>query len=228
MEEKPEFEVVRKEPTYHKFEDAYGRLRKSEQDLLEKTHIMKPNYIAEKCDEYGLVPSEQYKTKYDNGPFNEIQTNMKKEFPADKKEGDIKYTSLTDKQAAQVYPSSEYAIRYKAIADNIAGADKKNHPNASQTNKSYKASKEWRWFDTGARIAEGLSSWYGPHPLRTNDKTSLLFTNPEPKLRIWQTSHLENTVNTPLSNYYKYVNDDDHWVNPNVVNLDDNKPKGEK
>ena len=269
-------EVVHKKPTYHKFESAYSKLRDAEHDLINHNYNMS-KYDGELWKE---IPKEKQSSnfKYDDKPFKEIQTNVKHPFPTN-----IKYDVTTDghggwktltpnKDPAQSYPKSEYAIRYKALADEIADQDKSNQADkqvdaggyveerrynedgdeddedgmndeeaynvfkARLDSKPYSISNDLYWKSPGYMIANNLMP-KGSHPtspvmhqdgkLVPSKKRATV--NALIRVKGLDTNgDFEKTVNTPLSKYYKYVNDDDHWVNSKTVELDDDNQKGDK
>ena len=280
-EQKPDLEIVKKKPTYTKFEAAYGKLRNAERDLLEHNYYTS-KYDAGRNELWDNIPQEkQYSNyQYDDKPFKEIQANMKHPYPTN-----IKYDATTkpnanghnfipNKDTLKPYPKSEYAIRYKALADEIADQDKSNeadkqveaggyteehyidedgdevdeddengmndeeaynHFKDELDSKPYKISKELYWSSPGSMAVDLMKK--GPNPVGPIMHQDGKLIPPKKRSQINVVDSLnslkgndnfEQTVNTPLSKYYKYVNDDDHWVNPNVVDLDETNKEGNK
>ena len=274
-EQKPDLEVIKKKPSYTKFEAAYGKLRNAERDLLNQNYNTSI-YSAGRNELWSKVPPEKQNTnyKYEDGPFKEIQANMKHPYPTN-----IKYEAKTidnggtlryfpNKDTLKPFPKSEYAIRYKAIADEIADQDKDNeaekkvdaggyteehyinedgdeddedgmndeeawnHFKDELDSKPYAISRDLRYNWPGSMAVDLMKK--GPNPtgpvmhqdgkLIPPKKRSTINVLDGPN-SLGSNDNFEQTTNTPLSKYYKYVNDDDHWVNPNVVDLDEEPNK---
>ena len=279
-EQKPDLEVVHKQPTYHKFEAAYGKLRNAEGDLIDQNYNTS-KYDAGSNQLWNEIPQDAQSSnyKYDDKPFKEIQANMKHPYPTNIKydittnhDGD--WNSLTpNKDPTKPYPKSEYAIRYKAIADEIADKDKSNeaekkveaggyteehyidedgdeddengmndeeawnHFKDELDRKPYRISSDLYWSSPGFMSVKLMKN--GPHPVSPVIHKDGKLTSPKKRSQINVLNEIdslknndtfENTVNTPLSKYYKYVNDDDHWIDLDkpLANLDDDNTKGEK